>query len=88
MATGASGKTRLKKPASWRLPKVPAPPRYIPHPDSVVRYLRCLWCLTRVDEHIPVKYQKCPRCGHKGTTTFPLASNTIYVEPCESRRKK
>lgn len=76
---------RLRTPKSWRLPR---PPLYTPHPDSAAHHLRCLWCLSRVDPDIPVKFRKCPRCGMRGTTTWPLASNTIYVEPCESRRKR
>jgi hypothetical protein len=82
MATG--GRRRLKVPKLWRLPQAPL---YTPHPDSTAHYLRCLWCLTRLDPDVPAKCRRCPLCGHQGATTYPLCTNTIYVEQCEPRRK-
>lgn len=85
---------RLKVPAHWQAHISPAtkeavrasqtvlqgPPLYTPHPDTLLRLWRCLWCLTRVDPAVPVKFRKCPRCGKQGQTTFPLYSNLMFVE--------
>jgi hypothetical protein len=83
MAPRTSVKLKIRRTTRIMLhaPEVlPGPPLYIPHPTSCLPLLRCLWCLTQLDPAVPVKYRKCPCCGKCGTTSFPLASNTIYLE--------
>lgn len=75
---------RLKTPAHWRHQNgagAPlSPPRYQPHPDTLQGLLRCLWCLTRLDPDVPVKYRQCPCCGHLGQSSEPLYGKHLFVE--------
>lgn len=66
---------RRKKPP---VPAVPAVALYAPSPSSLLRLPRCFRSDCRcVKESAMVK---CPACGSLGTSTEPLARDTIYVE--------
>lgn len=78
---------RLKVPTRWlqeatraTLPPVVGPPQYKPQPDTLASLLRCLWCLTQLDQRIPTKYRKCPCCGKLGSSSDPLYGRSIFVE--------
>lgn len=63
-----------------------SPPLYVPHPESTLPLRRCFRADCRAVK--PFGCSKCPRCGALADSCAPLCQWTIYVEPCESTKKK